>query len=111
MLIWKRWGILAIVIGFGSLVMTQLLVDAVWGEGTYTADSGLWAGVGSLLGGAVTLAVGLRLNRWARTEEGPWLPISQLPYRERHTLFWVPMEYWGALLTMLGLIMIIGRAI
>jgi len=111
MLIWKRWGILAFVIGFGSLVVTQLVVDAVWGEGTYTADSDLWAGVGMMLGGAVTLAVGLRLNRWARTEHGPWLPTSQLPYRERHTLFWIPMEYWGALLTMVGLIMIIGRAI
>lgn len=110
-MIWKRWGILVVVIGFGLLVVTELVVDAVWGEGTYAAHSDLWAGAGFVLGGAVISAVGLRLNRWARTEEGPWLPISQLPYRERHTFFWLPMEYWGVLLVMVGLIMVVGESI
>lgn len=111
MLIWKRWGILVFVIGLGFLAVTQLVVDAVWGEGTYAADSDLWAGVGFVFGGAVILVLGARLNEWARTEEGPWLPTSQLPYRERHTFFWLPMEYWGVLLVMVGFTMVIGESI
>lgn len=91
-------GYLVVVFYIGALVLTQLTVDFVKGEGFYTCHSWpkyLGIGVGALLCWVV----------------GKWLNSGKLPRRfkdldtgkemvvppQYHELFYVKMEYWGLL--------------
>src|SRR5688500_7543073 len=49
MLIWRGWGILVVVIAFAALILMQLVVDALAGEGTYTRQSTVWGSVALLV--------------------------------------------------------------
>ena len=82
MLIWHRWGILVLVLFVVAYLATQVGVDAVWGEGFYTAHE--WPKlVAGLLAAVAIGAVGWQLNR----KEKAWATT--------HRFFFVPMQYWA----------------
>jgi hypothetical protein len=62
MIVWRGWGILVVVIGFGALLLTQLAIDAVAGAGTYTRQSSTWAPVALIVAAPIVWALGRRLN-------------------------------------------------
>lgn len=108
MIVWQGWGVLAVVFGFGGLLAAQALLNGLGGPGTYESNSSLWGGLGVLVGGALTAAAGLRLNR----RPGKVLLDEQsgerVEVKPRHSLFWIKMEYWGAALVVLGLVMVVA---
>lgn len=108
MVIWQGWGILAVVLGFGGLVAAQALLNGLGGPGTYESDSSLWGGLGVVVGGIATAALGLRLNgkppKVLLDEESG----ERVEVRSNHSLFWIKMEYWGAFLIVGGLAMVVG---
>ena len=105
LIIWRGWGFLAAVLIFGGLVVAQLVVDAVLGEGTYSSNSRLYGGIGAAIGGAATYGVGQWLERrnparrLVDAETG-----EEVIHHARNDLFFIPMKIWG-------LIGIIGGAI
>ena len=99
MLIWRGWGILAVVLGFGALVAAQSIVDAVAGRGTYSENSGLFGGVALVIGGVATFFLGRWLNDPKRNRV--------LVDKPRNDLFWIPMEIWGGVLVVGGLVMFV----
>ena len=104
MLIWRGFGILVAVLAIVALVGAQLVADALGGEGTYSRDWPIYAGIGLALAGVVAFLLGRRLNddSNARTlvdkETG-----EEVVDRPRHDLFWIPMEFWGIAGVVLGL--------
>ena len=62
MIISRRWGIAAVALGFGALILTQLIVDAVAGSGTYSRNAAQFAGPPLALAGVAIFLLGRWLN-------------------------------------------------
>jgi hypothetical protein len=82
MIIWKGWGILTLVIAVVATAMGALISPG-------------GAGLGLLVGAGVNWFVGQNLNRPLR-EAG-------LGSGQRHTLFWIPMEWWSIAMAALAI--------
>lgn len=81
-LFWKGAGLLVIVIGFGTLLITELTLGPLYQQG--------WAKVAGLsVAGAICWFLGKRLNRQA----------------SNHSFFFIPMEYWAIVLPILGVLL------
>ena len=106
MIVWQGWGVLAVVFGFGGLLAAQQLLNAIGGPGTYESNSALWGGIGVLIGGAATAALGLRLNRQPGRRLVDEQSGERVELKPKHSLFWIKMEYWGAVLVVVGVIMV-----
>ncbi|HWM90841.1 MAG TPA: hypothetical protein VN493_08750 [Thermoanaerobaculia bacterium] len=92
-IIHKGRGIAAPILAFAALVFVQLGVDRVLGAGYYTANE--WPKNVALIVAAVTIwGTGRSWNRLRRLsldcDSG-----EQLTFKPKHTLFWIPMEYWA----------------
>jgi hypothetical protein len=104
MIVWTGWGILVAVIGFGSLVLTELLVESA------TRDSSFYQTHAWAQAAAIWLAAGLvhLLARFFERDPGrTWLdPVTgeQVCLRAKHSLFFVPMHFWPYILLGLGVL-------
>ena len=88
MIIWRGWGILALVIWIACLAVTQLVTDGVMRQkGYYSANA--WPIIlGSLIAAVAIWFLGRAMNEAPRSR-------SRRMYGASHSVFWVPMEYWG----------------
>ncbi|MBU2119043.1 MAG: hypothetical protein KJ999_01270 [Gammaproteobacteria bacterium] len=83
-LIWHRWGILAVPIFVVALLLTQVAVDANWGSGYYTAN--FWPKATASAVAAISIGlVGWLMNRKHET------------WATKHRFFFLPMEYWAGI--------------
>ena len=104
MVIWQGWGILVLVIAALFLVAGQWSFDAVAGAGYYAAHG--WTKlVPLLLAGVAVGIVGTKLN----TKPGRILidqeTSQQVELKTKHSLFFVPMQYWSVILAGVGVVM------
>ena len=93
MIIWKGLGFLVLVQFFVVLMLFQAGVDAVNGQGFYTAND--WPKQAAMIVASISLLpVGMWLNRRRNIDESA--AISEPPPREpaRHTLFFIPYQHW-----------------
>jgi hypothetical protein len=96
MVIWTGWGIVAGLIWVACLAATQFGVDQIYENGFYTAN--LWPKLlATTVSAPIIWFVGKAMNG-APTEE-------QRAHGARHTLFWIPVEYWGPLFLVIGVVM------
>ena len=102
---WTGKGYLIFVIVFGCSLVGNLMADAEYGPNYY--DHHLWPLAVSLL---VSAAFCWRLGDYLRRrsdrvvidkETGREFIINQ----SRHTLFWIPMHWWGVILMVIALIL------
>ena len=95
-IVWRGWGILALLIWIACLGVSQLLTDEILGKGFYTAH--MWP---KILASAIPVPFiwlkGRALNGAPSSEE------RQL-FGPRHTFFWIAMEYWGIILFIFGIV-------
>jgi hypothetical protein len=82
--IWSRAGILVVPLFVLGPVLTELLVNAVFGQGFYSAHYWPKASAGVVTATFIA-AAGWLLNRRERTWE------------TKHRFFLLPMEHWGAI--------------
>lgn len=99
MIIWKGWGILVVLIagalaGIGGATLGSAL-------GTDEA-SGIGAAGGLALAAPLVFFVGQRFN----APVAGYDPRTGQPttFRNAHTLFFIPMQYWSILLLVLSVI-------
>jgi hypothetical protein len=86
-IVWTGWGILVVAFAGAALVLGLVLDQAV----------GFRTGLAELLAAAGVWFVGVRLNVGRdRTLVDP-ASGEQVVLRRRHTLFWIPMQYWAVL--------------
>jgi hypothetical protein len=88
MIIWSGWGILVAVIGFACFVLTEFAVGSVMQDDRYYRNNGWPKLVGFAVAAVITWFVGRAFNR----NSG------------RHSLFFIPMEYWAVIFLVLGIV-------
>lgn len=93
MLIWKGWGLLALLIPLFCSVLVGEVVDANYGEDFYKNSE--WAMPLVLsLSSLPLLFIGYKLNK------KPGRVVMDVETQERfelktiHSMFWIPLQYW-----------------
>ena len=110
LLIWQRFGFLVPVIGFGSLVLTQLLVDTALGKNRYENDSALYAGIALFVASGLTYLLNLFLS--PREQPRKLLdPVTQqtVLVKRTSTFFFVPVVYWSYLFAGLAVLSLVVK--
>ena len=80
-IVWRGLGILAPVLGFGSLVVANVVTDSIFGDGYYTANP-----LPKVCGGLLAFAILFPLGRYLhRDKTNP----------RRHTFFFLRIEDCG----------------
>ena len=109
MIIWRGWGILVALIAGGAVVLMQVGSDALLGPGTYARHNGWLLPVGLLVAALLIWPLGRRLNgRAARTLLDP-ATGQQVTLRRDHSLFFIRMEYWAAILALAALVLAVAE--
>jgi hypothetical protein len=90
-------GYLVIVFYFGALVLTQLVVDSIYGKGFYSLNA--WPKyVAVALGSIMCWIVGRWLNSGAvRRFVDPKTRKEVVTPSPRHDFLFVKVEYWGVI--------------
>ena len=92
------------VIAFAALILTATAVNAIFGGGYFENHN--WPPfLGAVLAGAAVWLLGRRLNgRPGRTmidrQTG-----EEVELKNKHDLFFIPMEYWGPILVLLAVLL------
>ena len=104
MVIWSGLGFLALIIAAIVFIATQFAIDAAMGAGSY--QSVIWAiPLAGIISGALIYFIGNMLN----SKPGKILidPDTNQPVelKRRHTLFWIPMQFWGLIVAIGSIVM------
>ena len=107
MIIWSGLGFLVFVVVFAFSLVFNLAFNAWWGEGYY--DTHKWPFAISLfLSAIVCWFLGLALRkRTARTVIDKQTGQEIVLDRSNHNFFFIPMHFWGPLLLVIGVIVLI----
>ena len=102
LVVWRGFGWLVPVIVFAALILSQLSVDDLYGEGFYTANA--WPDHAAYILGAIAVGLlGLVLNHVKRkipVDEKTGEPLGKAA---SHSLFFMPVEYWAIIVLALVL--------
>ena len=105
LIIWQKFGFLIAVIGFGSLVLSQIITDALLGPNTYEDNPALYAGLAMLVAAAVTYGLSLFLSKREQPRELIDPKNNQKVIVHRHsTFFFVPVLDWSYVFAVIGVV-------
>jgi hypothetical protein len=103
-IVWTGYGYLVAVFVFGFSLIANLITNSVTGDGAYW-DAHKWPFVVSLFLSAITCWL---VGRFFRNRNARVLVDLQngkeVVLRESHTLFFIPLIWWGPILAACGLI-------
>ncbi len=99
MIIWSGKGILVPLILFIPLLALAKLLPTQYADSSFVLSF--------LLGGVACWVLG---KRWNKQAEKIFLDVEtgqRVKFSRRHTLFWIPMQYWGAIFLFLSALLLI----
>lgn len=105
MIVWSGWGFVTVLLGLGGAALGTFLDSAPTSVGL-PAQSGLI--VGWLVAAGLNWLLGTRLNNGPARELVDPRTGQRIILRRRHTLFWIPMQYYSALMLVLGALAVLG---
>ncbi|MGC1310310.1 MAG: hypothetical protein WA885_24030 [Phormidesmis sp.] len=94
-IIWRGWGILAIVIPAIAVVLVEMLADAVLGEGAYQQNNEWLFALGLLIASPIVWLVGRRLNQTQPRQLVDPTTGETVILQKRHSMFFIKFEYWA----------------
>lgn len=109
MIIWNGMGILVLILGFGSLLGTEFVVEKIFNDDQLYQEG--WPKlVGFIVAGLLIGPIGMYLNK--KPEKVLYDPETNesVVIRNNHSFFFIPMQYWGAILWVLGVIIFFKEA-
>lgn len=95
MIIWKGLGILVIVIFFAVTVTVQWTANALFGPGTYFLYKAWLFPPALFVVAASCWFLGRYLHQYGKRELIDTTTGQKVVLRSRHSLFFIPMEYWA----------------
>ena len=110
MIYYTGLGWLTLLLFITPLIVLGLILDRVFGIDVLGTRSSWPLHSIMLFGGFVTFAFGLYFNR-EKFEERIYEksgPVKKL--RTKHTLYWIPMQYWGVIFFLIYLGFFVLRA-
>jgi hypothetical protein len=103
MIIWSGLGILVAVIAFACLIVSELLVENAFHDNDYYQTHGWPKLAAMLLAAGLVWLLGSYLNKkQARRLVDPSTG-EDVVLKPNHSLFFIRMEYWAAILVVLGI--------
>jgi hypothetical protein len=102
--VWTGWGVLVLLYGLAAL-----LVGSVVGNVASLGHRQLITiGIAEILAGVALWFTGVRLNSQPGRQLVDPKTGRNVVLRRRHTLFWIPMQYWAPVLALIGVIVSIN---
>jgi len=108
MIVWKGWGVLALLIPLLFSLLAGSAFDAIYGENLYKNSE--WAMPLSLsLSSVLLYFVGIKLNN----KPGKILidpeTNEQIELKTIHSMFWVPIQYWAFIIIAISIWMYVAN--
>ncbi|MDA8370184.1 MAG: hypothetical protein M0026_09980 [Nocardiopsaceae bacterium] len=101
MIIWRGWGILVLLIALAAAAPGGLAVEAVLGP--ELAEFGVAGGLA-----VAAIAVFFIGQKFNAPRQGYHQSTGQpVMYRNGHTLFFIPMQYWAFILLAISVVVIV----
>lgn len=102
MIVWSGFGFVVAVFVLASSLLCNVLVDARFGAGYYSAHH--WTiGVSLMLAGVLCALYGGKLLKGGHRDLVDAQTGERVVLRSRHTMFFIPVHLWGFVLGALGL--------
>jgi len=98
MILWSGWGILTVLFALVGAALGAALHGIIPALSDHLA-----VGIGLLVAAVVNWLVGVRLNNRPGRELVDPKTGGRVILKRRHTLFWVPMQYYSALLVLIAI--------
>lgn len=105
MIIWSGWGALTALIAGAALVGSVLLDPALARVGIPTPTGVVLVWIAAAI---LNWMLGTRLNNRPGRELVDPRTDQVVVLRPRHTLFWIPMQYYSVLLLLMGALAVLG---
>ncbi len=105
MIIWSGLGFLVVAIAFVCELVAQLLATQLTGNPDYYTMHGWVGGLGLFVAGGFCLLLGSYLNNSGGRVLTDPKTGETVVYRRRHSLFFIPMQWWGVLLVIGGTVL------
>ena len=105
MIIWKGWGILVVIITAAFVFGVDFITGAAFGNSNYYAIHNWPEGVAFLLSGIAVYFVGLYFNNKPGRVMIDKATGREIVLRRVHSMFFIPMEYWGIILAVGGIVL------
>jgi len=108
MVVWKGWGILALIIPLLISLTVGSIIDAQYGEDFYKNSS--WAmPLVLVLSSIVVFVVGYKINNKPGKIVIDPENNEQIELKTTHTMFWIPLQYWGIIILAISVWMYIAN--
>jgi hypothetical protein len=104
MIIWSGFGFLVAIIGFGSLVLTEVITKSSFHDETYYQTHGWPKLVAFWVAAALVYLVGLWLDRQPGRAMIDKATGQEVVLKRKHALFFIPVRYWPYIFLGLGVV-------
>jgi len=84
MIIWKKWGILAIVVPSSLLLVSNIGLDLIYGDNFYKLHKTSIVSIVLAITSPIIYYLGRRLN-----------DKTKKSLQSVNTFYWIPLEHWG----------------
>ncbi|MDC9729166.1 MAG: hypothetical protein PSN04_07545 [Methyloprofundus sp.] len=102
MLVWKGWGLLALLIPVALNILMQFGIDYFLGAGFYKAAT--WSlPLAFSLSSIPVFLVGYQLNKKPARTLVDIETHEIVELKTIHSFFWIPLQYWSAILLVVSL--------
>lgn len=102
--VWTGWGVLVLLYGLAGLLVGGVIGN-VAGLGSRQL---ITIGICEVLAALGVWFTGVRLNGQPGRRLVDPKTGKDVVLRRRHTLFWIPMQYWAPVLALIGVIVMIN---
>ena len=109
MIIWTRLGFLVLVITFLLSLGAEIITESMTNDENYYQENSLPFAVAILLSGIINGFLG----KWLNNEKSKILidkeTGKEVILKNNHSLFFIPMEYWGVILVIGSVLILIFK--
>lgn len=100
MIVWSGHGYLVAIYVFVMSLVTEFAIEAIMKDDSYYQDAGWPIALALIIAGALSWATGSALKKAGDDSDSP----------RSHSLFFVPMQWWGPVLAVIAIAVFISRA-
>lgn len=109
MIIWSGWGFLVAIIVIINTLLGKAIFGSITGDATYFQDHSWPMAVMFIISGVMSWYLGKYINKpdgkvYIDTETG-----EKVMFNKKHSLFFIKMEYWGPILGVIAIVILIKR--